>query len=235
MFIRQRRTFLFAMAAAVVAVLCCGCSDNGIGGAFVIARNGGNNDCGKDGTAGSCKTVEIGTQIWMAENLNREIGNSWCYDNKNYNCDIYGRLYDWSTAMGISSSYNSSKWGEDDVKHQGICPSGWHLPSKADWDILVTYAGGYDKAGKKLKSAYGWYGNGDGTDDYGFSALPGGNRGSDGNFDNAGNRGSWWTATEGGGNNAYYRLMRYDGDYVLNYYGNESFGCSVRCVKDVVR
>jgi uncharacterized protein (TIGR02145 family) len=235
-FIRKRRAFWVAMAAAAVAVLCCGCSDNGIGGAFVIARNGGKNDCGKDGTAGSCKTVVIGGKTWMAENLNYKpsSGNSWCYDGKESYCDIYGRLYDWSTAMEISTSYNSSKWGGSDVKHQGICPSGWHLPSRKDWETLVDYAGS-SAAYKKLKSAYGWRDDsGDGTDDFGFSALPGGYRYFDGNFYDAGYLGNWWTATEYDGSNAYNWDMGsyYDGVNNYHFYNYKSNGYSVRCVKN---
>jgi len=238
------------MAAAVVAVLCCGCSDNGIGGAFVIAGNGGNNECGKDRTAGSCRTVVIGTQTWMAENLNyKSPSGSWCYDDNESYCNIYGRLYDWSTAMGIIGLYNDTIWGKSDVQHQGICPEGWHLPSVAEWDTLVTYAGGSDKskAGKRLKSTYGWSGNGDGTDEYGFSALPGGFGGGAGGFEYAGYYGFWWTATEGGGSYAYIRAM---GDFYDNVNKhNNTGGCfhvanagddkkcryAVRCVKDNVR
>jgi uncharacterized protein (TIGR02145 family) len=216
-FIRKRRAFWVAMAAAAVAVLCCGCSDNGIGGAFVIARNGGKNDCGKDGTAGSCKTVVIGGKTWMAENLNYKpsSGNSWCYDGKESYCDIYGRLYDWNTA-------------------NKVCPKGWHLPKNEEWEDLVKAAGG-DVAGKKLKSAYGWLSGGDGTDDFGFSALPGGDRSSDGNFGIAGVSGHWWTATENGGSYAYSRGMNYYNDLVNDYYSddNKGDGYSVRCVKDV--
>jgi hypothetical protein len=77
-FTRQR--WIFFVAAVV---LCCRCSDNGVGGAFLIERNGGNNECGKDGTAGSCKTVKMPDgKTWMAENLNYKTGNSWCYDDK---------------------------------------------------------------------------------------------------------------------------------------------------------
>jgi len=96
------------------------------------------------------KTVKIGNQTWMAENLNYEAKNSKCYDNKQENCTKYGRLYDWSTAMKA-------------------CPSGWHLPSKDEWQELVDLAGGNLVAGKKLKTKNNW-----GTDDYGFSALLGG-------------------------------------------------------------
>ena len=89
MFIRQKLMLFVAMAAAIAVVLCCGCSDTGIGGAFSEQSYGSiNNNCGTDGTAGSCKTVTIGGQTWMAENLNYapSSGNSWCYDDKEYNC-----------------------------------------------------------------------------------------------------------------------------------------------------
>jgi len=214
-FIRRKLMFCVVTTAAVAAVLCCGCSDTGIGGAFGEQRYGVNN-CGTDGTAGSCKTVTIGEQTWMAENLNRtpSSGNSWCYDDKEYNCRRFGRLYDWYAA-------------------KSVCPTGWYLPSREEWQALVNYAGGDDVAGKKLKSTYGWYNDGNGTDEYGFSALPGGDRYSYGYFYDAGYYGHWWTATDYDGSNAYYRDMDYN--YGNVYEGNDydkSDGYSVRCVKD---
>jgi uncharacterized protein (TIGR02145 family) len=88
-------------------------------------------------------------------------------------------------------------------------------------------------SGKKLKSKSGWKENGNGTNDYGFSALPSGYRFSDGSFHNAGDYGGWWTATEDGGSIAYGRGMDYDGDDVYEYYYYKSNGLSVRCVEDV--
>jgi uncharacterized protein (TIGR02145 family) len=150
----------------------------------------------------------------MAENLNYETGKSWCYDKKDSNCNKYGRLYDWKTAMKA-------------------CPSGWHLPSNQEWDGLVGAVGGKTTAGKKLKSTSSWSGNGNGTDEYGFSALPGGYRSTDGNFDDAGDDGSWWSATEGGASNAYYRDMNYNyGDYVHEDANDKEYGFAVRCVGD---
>ena len=106
------------------------------------------------------KTVKIGTQIWMAENLNYDAENSKCYENKPENCEKYGRLYDWETAMKA-------------------CPYGWHLSSDKEWQVLVNFAGGKEVAGKKLKAKSGWNSykgkSGNGTDGLGFSALPGGN------------------------------------------------------------
>jgi uncharacterized protein (TIGR02145 family) len=147
----------------------------------------------------------------MAENLNYETGNSWCYDNSAVACKMYGRLYDWETA-------------------KKACPSGWHLPTRAEWDTLVNYVG--SSAGKALKSKSGWYDNGNGTDASGFSALPGGYRYSDGGFDGAGYGGFWWAATENGSGLAYYRYMGYGIDYNVREYGDDkSYGYSVRCVQ----
>jgi uncharacterized protein (TIGR02145 family) len=180
------------------------------------------------------KTVKIGSQTWMAENLNYKpsSGNSWCYDNEDSYCSQYGRLYDWAMAMGIDTSYNYVFWNGSDNKHQGICPSGWHLPSNAEWTTLVNYAGDYSTAGKKLKATSGWGSSSsyNGTDEYGFSALPGGDY--DGNFDGAGNNGYWWTATEGGSDYAYYRYMGNHYENVYEHWYGKGDGRSVRCLQD---
>jgi uncharacterized protein (TIGR02145 family) len=83
-----------------------------------------------------------------------------------------------------------------------------------------------------LKSTSGWYNNGNGTDEYGFSALPGGDRYSVGGFYDAGYRGYWWTATEGNAYNAWNRYMDYNYDYVYSDANDKSYGRSVRCVGD---
>ncbi|MDR0331745.1 MAG: fibrobacter succinogenes major paralogous domain-containing protein [Chitinispirillales bacterium] len=171
-------------------------------------------------------TVQIGKQAWMAENLNYKSGNSWCYEDDESNCKNYGRLYDWGTAVKA-------------------CPSGWHLPDTAEWNRLAIAVGGvrkvdkegnvnFDGAGKKLKSKTGWKDDerGNGTDEFGFSAMPGGIRRSfDGVFVNAGLYGKWWSATEGGGN-AYNRGMDYDYGSIREYSNNKEYGYSVRCVQD---
>jgi len=161
------------------------------------------------------KTVVIGGKRWMGENLNYQPqkGNSWCYDNNNSNCGKYGRLYDWNTA-------------------KTVCMTGWHLPSRQEWDNLVTAAGGKNAAGKKLKARSGWNKDGNGTDDFGFSALPGGRRYSSGDFSYAGYYGLWWTATELGSNYAYYRNMNDDLDNVYEDLNYKYYGYSVRCVAD---
>jgi uncharacterized protein (TIGR02145 family) len=163
------------------------------------------------------KTVKIGEQTWMAENLNIKAGNSWCYDGDDSNCDRYGRLYDWETA-------------------KKVCPAGWHLPTRQEWNDLIEVVGGGGEnvAGKKLMSKNRWSNNGNGTDDYGFSALPGGDRGYGGGFSSIRNYGYWWTATEGGSGEAYCRFMGYSilGFEIGDNANKKSYAYSVRCVKD---
>jgi len=159
------------------------------------------------------RTVKIGNQVWMAENLRFNVGDSsWYYQGNEDNCNKYGRLYTWDAA-------------------KKACPAGYHLPSREEWDDLVAATGG-DVAGKILKSKSGWDENGNGTDDYGFSALPGGYRCSDGTLYGAGYYGYWWTVAESTSNYAYYRRMSYDGDDVYEYNNYKSNGYSVRCVAD---
>jgi uncharacterized protein (TIGR02145 family) len=152
--------------------------------------------------------VKIGSQTWMAENLNYapKTGNSWCYGDDASRCDTYGRLYDWATATEV-------------------CPAGWHLPSyDEEWGMLINFAGGSSTAGAKLKAkSPSW----DGTDDYGFNALPGGS------FETAvGREGAWWTASSYGGIYAVcYRMSSGSGN-VEGFQTDKSFGFSVRCVKD---
>jgi len=154
------------------------------------------------------RTVNMGGKTWMAENLNHQpkSGNSWCYEGNDSNCDKYGRLYDWNTA-------------------KVVCPAGWHLPSREEWKML----GFLDK---KFKSTYGWDKNGNGTDDFGFSAMPGGyrNRNKGGYFKDAGRNGYWWTATRDDDiSGAYYsRNMGFRSED-SNGGGD---GLSVRCVAD---
>jgi len=152
------------------------------------------------------KTVKIGTQTWMAENLNYNVNGSRCYgDNtggdSQGNCDTYGRLYDWATAMNGAASSATVPSGV-----RGICPEGWHLPSKAEWEVMTAYINGESTEGKKLKATSGWNNNyytgtsGNGTDEYGFSALPGGYGYSDGSlFYGVGDNGLWWNTSENNG------------------------------------
>jgi uncharacterized protein (TIGR02145 family) len=183
------------------------------------------------------KTVEIGEQVWFAENLNYEVGVSKCYDNNPTNCTKYGRLYDWATAMALPSSCNSTSCDNQiQPKHKGICPSDWHIPSEDEWEALI--GGYYSTAGINLTAKNGWE-NGNGTDKYGFSALPGG-RGvySNGSFGDAGNYGYWWSATKSRYSNMYdhasvLSMSHSRRDIVVwNDYRKDGYLFSVRCVKD---
>ncbi|MDR2581108.1 MAG: hypothetical protein LBC85_08970 [Fibromonadaceae bacterium] len=182
------------------------------------------------------KTVVVGSQTWMAENLNYEVSGSACYDNNPSNCVTYGRLYNWATAMGLASTCNSSSCASQvQSMQQGVCPVGWHLPNSAEWTALMNHVG--SNAGTKLKANSNlWLSNGSGTDDFGFSALPGGRGG--GGFVFVGNCGFWWSATEASGslstrnNEAGFRRMGNDLLGCMMETGNKGRLFSVRCLKN---
>jgi uncharacterized protein (TIGR02145 family) len=174
------------------------------------------------------RAVKIGGDVWMAENLNYEApSNSWCSENKESNCKKYGRLYDWETA-------------------NGVCPTGWHLSTAEEWDRLLTAVGGkiegddyvhrWVGASKKLRAKSGWdkerrEKQSGGTDDYGFSALPGGERYRSGEFGEQGSRGYWWIADENNGSSGNTReILNYD--IVVDGSNFKDGGHSVRCVSD---
>ena len=166
------------------------------------------------------RKVTIGGKTWMAENLNFAAEGSTCYENNAGNCDKYGRLYNWTTALSA-------------------CPAGYHLPSDDEWTELENAVGGRSTAGTKLKSTVGWNGNGNGTNDFGFLALPGGSGYSDGSFRGAvdfgflaSNFGSWWSAAEISTDLAWYRGMDYAYGEVNRNNNFKTNLLSVRCVED---
>lgn len=182
------------------------------------------------------KTVVIGSQTWMAQNLNYAVLNSWCYENSADSCSKYGRLYRWSAAMAVDAMYDSLSLGADGIKHQGLCPDGWHIPNDNEWDTLAVAVGGvankngYDDAGEKLKNMTGWELR-NGTDDYGFSALAAGDFNTR-YFDYSGNFAVFWSASEFKAGDAYEWMLA-DQDYALDRYDNgKEEGLSVRCVKN---
>ena len=183
------------------------------------------------------QTVTIGTQVWMAENLKylpSVVGPAtgsqttpyyyvYAYDGTDVtaakataNYTTYGVLYNWPAAMNA-------------------CPTGWHLPSDAEWTELTDYLGGKGVAGGKLKEigTTHWSTPNDATNETGFTALPGGYRNYDGNFGYIGDYGYWWSATENFTDYAWLRFMNYNYSYVYryNYYFKE-LGFSVRCLRD---
>ena len=185
------------------------------------------------------KTVTIGTQTWLAENLNYKTDNSYCYDDKASNCSKYGRLYTWAAAMDSVGSWSANGKGcgygktcSPTYPVRGVCPEGWHLPTQTEWNTLFTAVGGQSTAGKMLKSTSGWNSSGNGTDAYSFSALPAGGRGGNGHFNYEGNNAYFWSSTDDNSYYAYSMILYYNGDYAGLDDGNEGYGFSVRCVKD---
>jgi uncharacterized protein (TIGR02145 family) len=186
------------------------------------------------------KWVKIGNHTWMAENLDNAVEGGKCYNNT-ANCNTYGRLYDWATAMALPANCNSAFCNDQVIlKYRGICPVGWHIPSHAEWKALMTSVGGDSTAGRYLKAASSWnsYGNGqnnngNGQDTYDFAALPGGCGYSDGSFNNVGYYGYWWSSSErGSGQKTYIRLMYYSTKKAGWGYYDKSNLYSVRCVQD---
>jgi uncharacterized protein (TIGR02145 family) len=195
------------------------------------------------------KTIVIGSQIWMAENLNYSDsisylglkGRSWCYENSANSCAKYGRLYTWGTAMDSAGLWSTNGKGcGNDMECsptnpvRGVFRDGWHLPTKAEFETLISSIGDEGGVGGKLRSKNGWnhssrYQN---TDDYSFTALPAGSRLSSGDYNNEGDNAFFWSSTEISGDMAYYITLYYNSDHVKPAYLFKSSGYSVRCVKD---
>jgi len=165
------------------------------------------------------KTVKMPDgKVWFAENLNYAASGSKCHNNEPANCEKYGRLYNWNTALSA-------------------CPRGWHLPSSAEWSALLN-AVGRDMAGTKLRTASGWGYTANfksGTDNYGFSALPGSGHASDhsfGLYDKVGTVGCWWSASKYDNNRFYYLQMFSSDEYVSWLFDVGGALFSVRCVRE---
>lgn len=157
------------------------------------------------------KTVKIGKQVWMAENMNYDIKHSYCYDAVPGYCEEYGRLYTWEAALNV-------------------CPEGWHLPTNEEFETLKSNVGGDEYSAKLLKSATGWR-EGNGIDKYGFNAIPAGHYRNN-TFGSAGTLAYFWSATED------YESVAYE--FVLDGYNKSAYlirnakvsANSVRCLRD---
>ena len=149
------------------------------------------------------KSVKIGTQYWMAENLNYQSENSYCYKDDVNNCAKYGRLYEWASA----------KTG---------CPAGWHLPSDVEWNVLTDYVGGKEKAGYKL-NIYG---------PVGFKGLFAGRRVSYGEYFYLGSVGIFWSSNEADKDNAITKTIAPGNQAVVNTNYSKYNAYSVRCLAD---
>lgn len=195
------------------------------------------------------KIVKIGEQWWMAENLKylpSVTGSTSVSETSPYyyvydyngtvvanakatdNYTTHGVLYNWAAAMAGSPSSTDNPSGV-----QGVCPTGWHLPSNAEWTQLTDYLGGTSAAGVKLKEigTTHWEGSNIGaTNETGFTALPSGYFSN--GFACIGTEGYWWSTTESSSSTAHTRLIQYNQDAVLNIGFGKEIGFSVRCVKD---
>lgn len=252
----MRKLSLGLSFAAMAVLVACGDDNSSIANDLDELSSSSENDVNdvvtgtftdpRDGQ--TYRTVKIGNQTWMAENLNyRYLGptddldsSSFCYDDDPANCDTYGRLYLWSAAMDSAGiiegntangcGYNSECSPSGNVR--GVCPQDWHLPSNWDeFETLFEAVGGQEVAGAMLKSTSGWNSNGDGTDAYGFSAFPAGYRNVDSGFHNLGNNVTFWSSTEiGGGVYSMYLNYSYERAFLEN--DGKDFALSVRCLKD---
>ncbi|MBR4915521.1 MAG: hypothetical protein IKZ45_00345 [Fibrobacter sp.] len=189
------------------------------------------------------RVVRMGTQIWMAENLNYNVENSYCYYNNPDTCTKYGRLYTWAAAMDSVGKYSTSGKGCGDGRQclptypvRGVCPEGWHLPDSTEWNKLIYTVPVWPNVGKKLKAAYDWryleqyYG----TDEYSFTALPAGFRQTDGKYSGLHDYTYYWSSNEDGSSSAYSMRLYYgssDASLVKDY-SYKSTAFSVRCIKN---
>lgn len=200
------------------------------------------------------RTVTIGEQTWMAQNLNYAYlvasdsldSTSFCYNNDPSRCSKYGRLYIWSAAMDSAAIFSDDSKGCGNGKRchltstvRGACPKDWHLSTQSEWFKLIALVGDESEAGRLLKSTEGWFIDKEGTDAYEFSVLPAG-RSSIGvasrvAYADRSSQAYFWTATECGSGNDAYGISFYSTDVVMKNYSFFKYeGYSVRCVKDVV-
>ena len=190
------------------------------------------------------KTVKIGDQVWMAQNLNYAdsvntpslLGRTWCYEDKPENCEVAGRNYTWAAAIDsvkLASDADSPRYcGYERLctytREQGICPSGWHLPDSTEWNTLLATAG----EASRLMSKVGWYWE-DASDDFGFSAFPAGNiyRGDPSTYADT-RRASFFVLTEmeeDARESHYMDLFGSSPRFAMSFKDN---AYSIRCVKD---
>ena len=186
------------------------------------------------------KTVIIGDQTWMAENLKRETENSVCYGEDSENCEKFGRLYQWSTAMDSAGTWSKNGAGcgyrswncKPTYPVRGVCPEGWHLPSYTEFEALIETIGDRTTAGRKLKSKTDWKNERNGTDAYGFAALPAGYEGfSLDSLNVQGISANFWSSTKDD-DYAYRLYILYSDDDVGLSIDGVGDNLSVRCVKD---
>ena len=186
------------------------------------------------------RTVQVGDQVWTAENSKYKVDSSWCYSESADSCSKYGRLYDWAGAMRLADSCDSKACTTQvTAKVQGVCPSGWHVPSIAEWTKLTDTALPSVYAGRVLKSLAGWLSDAGmgGLDSVGFHVLPAGYRDYSGIFHNVDAYAEVWTSSAAT-TSAYYPFV----SSIISFYYQYAFtnrtvymstyGASIRCLKD---
>jgi len=186
------------------------------------------------------KEIIIGNQVWMTENLNvdkfrngdsileiksteewRKAGvnqqPAWCYYNNDPdNAEKHFKLYNW--------------YAVNDPRV--LAPKGWHIPTKDEWTELINYLGGETRACRKIKNTKGWEGGYNGTNESGFSGIPGGCRKFDGTFSSIGQEANWWSSSEDNIENAFYRSLINDFAFIHTVTYGKANGFSVRCIRD---
>ncbi len=191
------------------------------------------------------KTTTIGPQIWMAENLNYDNGDdSYCYDDLDSLCNKYGRLYNWFGATGLEA-YEKNELSD-------VCPTGWHLPQQHEWITLIEYImettgkgeleglDTYYEVGNILKADTGWYvgfssSGSNGTDDYGFSAQPGGYWSYTKRYYWESFEANWWALPDDLSTDEvkpHYWSIFNQGDKITTWIGVRDNRNSVRCLAD---
>ena len=192
----------------------------------------------KDADGNSYRVVTIGNQTWMAENLKLRTSDSWCYDDNELMCEKYGRLYTWAAAMGYPSRYNHEQ-PDEQYPHKNVCPAGFRIPTESDFETLFAHV----KDAGELISTTLW-GDYNGTDKYGFNALPAGFRmdqlypDCDGEYSDCiteyyqslGERAEFWTSTKVSNSSVKSVQLYMKHHNILN--DDKSYGYSVRCIKD---
>ena len=184
--------------------------------------------------------IKIGDQTWTSKNLDVETcrngdaipkvedqeewanltTGAWCYyENETANGTTYGKLYNWFAVKDL----------------RGLAPSGYHVPTDAEWTILTDYLG--DEVVTKMQSTglwpvSGWDDDGNSTNESGFAGLPGGYRANSGEFDDVGAGGDWWSSSEGSADDAWGRSLGFDYGNVYRSLNNKQNGFSVRCLRD---
>lgn len=215
--------------SVVLSVLCAAAFGKARESAFMDSRD-----------ARYYKTVEIGGQVWMAENLDFEVPDSFCYDDNPDNCAKYGRLYTWTAAMGftpedVENASREPRGFSIGKNHQGACPVGWHIPTMKEIKLLERTLG-ENLAGYYLKSKHDWMEGKGGNDKFLFNGLPAGISPERGQYEYLGRRASFWIAeTRDPTSILFVRAWHLLADYTSVYKYVQEFrtsAFSVRCVKN---